>query len=222
MKASALEWQERVVKFLNAGGAKAEAARQFDLGRRTVYRCLAAAKTGTLAPQKSWGKWRKLDPTKLQAHVKKHPAATRKEMQAVFGASEHAVWVRLGQWGFTLKKLMKYRARNKVQRWLVRREREKFPGRSVFYLDACGVDHRQDREFGRAPRGERIDEAVAGKRRARPSFIAASQQGKLVAPLVFQGRCPTEWVDAYWENMLLPELPAGSVIVWDNARFHQA
>ena len=117
---------------------------------------------------------------------------------------------------------MKYRERNEVQRWLFQRELERFNGQPVFYLDECGVDHRLYREFGRAPRGERIYEAVAGKRRERTSIIAASQQGKLVAPLVFQGSCTTEVVDAYFEKVLLPELPPGSVIVLDNARFHQS
>ena len=107
MKAYGLDLRERVVKFLKGGGSKVEAARRFDLGRRTVYRYLAAAQAGTLAPKKSWGKWRKLDPEKLRAHVKKHPAATLKELQTVFGVSHHAVWVRLGQLGFTLKKTHK-------------------------------------------------------------------------------------------------------------------
>jgi transposase len=107
MKAYALDLRERVVKFLNAGGSKAEAARRFDLGRRTVYRYLAAAKHGALAPKTSWGQWRTLDPQKLQAHVKKHPDATLKELQAVFNVSHNAVWVRLGQLGFTLKKTHK-------------------------------------------------------------------------------------------------------------------
>jgi hypothetical protein len=78
------------------------------------------------------------------------------------------------------------------------------------------------REYGRAPRGERIYQAVAGKRRERTSIIAASQPGKLVAPLVFQGSCNTEVVDTYFEKVLLPALPPGSVIVLDNARFHQS
>jgi transposase len=109
-----------------------------------------------------------------------------------------------------------------VQRWLFRRELEKLADRPVFYLDECGVDHRLFRESGRAPRGERIYETVAGKRRERTSIIAASQHDKLVAPLVFQGSCNTEVVDAYFEQVLLPELPPGSVIVLDNARFHQS
>jgi transposase len=107
MKAYALDLRERVIKFLQAGGSKAEAARRFDLGRRTVYRYLAAAKAGGLAPKKSWGKWRRLDPQKLSAHVKAHPDATLKELEMVFGVSHNAVWVRLGQLGFTLKKTHK-------------------------------------------------------------------------------------------------------------------
>jgi len=68
-----------------------------------------------------------------------------------------------------------------VQRWLLRRELEKFEGQPVFYLDECGVDHRLDREDGRAPRGERIYQAVAGKRRERTRIISAAQQGKALA-----------------------------------------
>jgi len=107
MKAYALDLRERVVKFIQGGGSKTEAARRFDLARSSVYRYLDAAQAGTLAPKKSWGHWRKLDPQQLQAHVKTHPDATLKELQTVFGVSHHAIWVRLGQLGFTLKKTHK-------------------------------------------------------------------------------------------------------------------
>jgi hypothetical protein len=59
-------------------------------------------------------------------------------------------------------------------------------------LDECGLDRRLYREHGRAPHGKRIHLAVAGKRQQSISLLAASQQGKLVAPLVFQGSCTTE------------------------------
>ena len=52
--------------------------------------------------------------------------------------------------------------------------------------------------------------------------MAASQKSRLVAPLVFQGSCNPEVVDTYFENVLLPAPPPGSVIVLDNARFHQS
>ena len=92
----------------------------------------------------------------------------------------------------------------------------------MYYLDECGVDHRLYREYGRARRGERIYQAVAGRRRERTSLISASQGNKLVAPLVFQGSCNREVVDTYFEKVLLPALVPGSVIVLDNARFHQS
>jgi transposase len=104
MKAYALELRERVVKFVRGGGSKAEAARRFDLARSSVYRYLDAAQQGALAPKTSWGHWRKLDPQKLQVYVQKHPDATLKELQKAFRVSHHAIWVRLGQLGFTLKK----------------------------------------------------------------------------------------------------------------------
>ena len=92
----------------------------------------------------------------------------------------------------------------------------------MLYLDECGVDHRLYRESGRSQRGQRIYQTVAGKRRERTSIISAAQGSKLVAPLVFQGSCNTEVVDTYFEQVLLPVLPPGSVIVLDNARFHQS
>ena len=117
---------------------------------------------------------------------------------------------------------MKHRERSEVQRWRFQRELEKFNGQPVFYLDECGVDHRLHRESGRAPRGERIYEAVAGKRRGRTSILSASRDGKLVAPFAFQGSGNTEVVEVYLEKVLLPALPPGSVIVLDNASFHHS
>ena len=109
-----------------------------------------------------------------------------------------------------------------MQRWLFRRALEALAGREVFYLDECGVEHRLHQEYGRAPRGERLYAEVAGSRRHRTSIISVSQNARLVAPFVFEGSCNTEVVDTYFEKVLLPALPKGSVIVLDNARFHQA
>ena len=107
MKAYTLDLRERVVKFIQTGGSTAEARRHFALGRSTIYRYLAAVKTNTLAPKTSWGSWRKLDPARLHAHVKKHPDATLAELQTALGVSHNAVWVRLQQLGCTLKKTHK-------------------------------------------------------------------------------------------------------------------
>jgi len=140
MRAYALDLRKRVVKFVSNGGTKAEAARRFALGRRTVYRYLAAAQTGTLSPKTSWGHWRKLDPQKLRAHVRKHPDATLRELQTVFGVSCQAIWVRLRQLGFTLKKTRKLSRRQQVAAvtlpsgtWKIGRPSRLLPGRMRCY-----------------------------------------------------------------------------------------
>ena len=104
MKANSLDLRERIVAHVRAGGSKTGAARLFKVCRKSVCNYLAAERTGTLAPKTSWGSWRKLDPGKLRAHVKKHPDATLGELQAVFKVCQFAIWSRPRQTGFTLKK----------------------------------------------------------------------------------------------------------------------
>jgi hypothetical protein len=98
-------------------------------------------------------------------------------------------------------------------------ELEKLQAQPAFYLDACGVNHRLYHESGRARRGGRIYQSLTGKRQERTSIISASRNGKLVAPLVFQGNWNTALVDVYFERV---RLTAFSVIVLDNARLHQS
>ena len=73
MKAYALDLRERVLKFIQNGGSKVEAARRFDLARSSVYRYLGAAKKGTLAPKKSWGHWRTSTPINSRRTSKNIP-----------------------------------------------------------------------------------------------------------------------------------------------------
>jgi transposase len=104
MRAVTLDTRERVVAFVSRGGSKVEAARVFGICRKSVYNYLAADKAGALEPRKSWGRWRKLDPDKLGAHVKGNQDATLEEMAEHFGVCVSTVWKRLGQMGITLKK----------------------------------------------------------------------------------------------------------------------
>lgn len=77
-------------------------------------------------------------------------------------------------------------------------------------------------EYGRSPRGERIYATISGGNRKRTSIISASKGSKLVAPFVFEGPCNRDVVDVYFEKVLLPAIPKGSVIIMDNASFHKS
>ena len=78
------------------------------------------------------------------------------------------------------------------------------------------------RRYGRAVRGKKVYSSISGKRFARTSMIAGLLGKTLVAPFVFKGYCDTSVVLTWVEKVLLPEIPRGSTIIWDNASFHKS
>jgi len=61
----------------------------------------------------------------------------------------------------------------------------------------------------------------SGHRQARISFIAALDQGHLIAPMVFTDSCNHAVFTAWLERFLVPMLKPGQTVILDNARFHQ-
>ena len=104
MKAYSLDLRERILRYVRDGGRKTDAARQFNVGRDTVYRYLRADANGTLEPKTPRRRWRKLDPQKLAGHVAEHADATLEEIGEVFGVSVSCVWAALRKLELTLKK----------------------------------------------------------------------------------------------------------------------
>ena len=90
------------------------------------------------------------------------------------------------------------------------------------YVDETGFDSVLVRRYARAKRGIQVMANISGKRYARTSIIAGLQNNTIIAPLVFKGYCDTDVVLTWVKEVLLPELPRGSVIIWDNASFHKS
>lgn len=47
-------------------------------------------------------------------------------------------------------------------------------------------------------------------------------QGKLVAPLTFEGSCNRQVFETWLEEMLIPKLKPGQTVILDNATFHKS
>ncbi|MDR0273909.1 MAG: transposase [Burkholderiaceae bacterium] len=60
------------------------------------------------------------------------------------------------------------------------------------------------------------------QQRPRTSLIGGYREHKLMVPMLFEGACNTEVFNQWLEHMLLPQLASGSVLVLDNASFHQS
>lgn len=81
--------------------------------------------------------------------------------------------------------------------------------------------HRLYREYGRAPRGEKIYAEITGSRKGRTGVLGAYDGEKLVSPITFEGSCNSERFNAWLETDLLPAIDEGSICVLDNATFHK-
>lgn len=90
------------------------------------------------------------------------------------------------------------------------------------YLDESGINRYIYRNYGRSLKGEKIFGEISGNRFARESFISALSNGKLLAPMCFQGTCNTELFNIWLRKVLIPELNPGSVLILDNASFHRS
>jgi transposase len=75
---------------------------------------------------------------------------------------------------------------------------------------------------GRAPVGERVPEAVPRNRGTVTTMIASLTLRGLVALMTLEGGTTTDVFHAYVEQVLVPELRAGDVVVMDNLAAHKA
>lgn len=70
--------------------------------------------------------------------------------------------------------------------------------------------------------GSRHYEAHPGHYKKRISMIGGLCNQSFMAPFMFQGHCNTTMFELYIEQILLPKLKIGMVVVIDNASFHKS
>jgi len=97
---------------------------------------------------------------------------------------------------------------------------QKYGSQNIVYFDESGFAAESYRPHGWAPRGQRVFGSISGNNRKATNLIMAQRKNEWLAPMLFTGSCHTETVNQWLEKMLLPELTDPSVIVMDNARFH--
>ena len=99
-----VDLRKRVVSCVESGGSKAEAARRFEVSRKTVYSWLAL---DDLSPKPHPKHTRKVDKHALKRHVQEYPDATLSERAQVFGVAPNTIWYHLKQMKFSRKKNFK-------------------------------------------------------------------------------------------------------------------
>jgi transposase len=94
------------------------------------------------------------------------------------------------------------------------------PSRLVF-IDETWAKTNMTRTHGRAPRGERLVAKVPHGRWRTLTFLAALRHDRLDAPCVIDGPINGESFLAYVEQVLVPALRPGDIVIIDNLGSHK-
>ncbi len=88
------------------------------------------------------------------------------------------------------------------------------------YLDESGFELETFRPYAWSPRGQKVHGERNACKRPRTSLIAAKCGKKFLAPILFQGSTNSFLFNHWLEHHLLKELEIPSILILDNARFH--
>ena len=89
------------------------------------------------------------------------------------------------------------------------------------FLDETGSTTNLLRRYGRAPRGARVHDHAPCGRWQTSTFLAALRVTGLTAPGVFDGAIDGESFRAYIDQILVPTLQPGDIVIADNLGAHK-
>jgi transposase len=93
--------------------------------------------------------------------------------------------------------------------------------RQYVFLDECGVTTDLLRRYGRSPRGYRLRDHAPCGHWETSTVIAALRLDAVTAPAVFDGPIDNASFRAYVDQVLVPTLRPGDVVVLDNLAVHK-
>jgi len=77
------------------------------------------------------------------------------------------------------------------------------------------------RKNGRAPKGERLRAGVPHGHWKTTTFVAGLRLTGMTAPMVLDGPINGQWFQAYVDQVLVPTLSPGDIVVMDNLGSHK-
>jgi transposase len=89
------------------------------------------------------------------------------------------------------------------------------------FLDESGASTQMTRNYGRAPRGERVREGTPQGHWRTLTLLAALTTKGLQAPMTIESATDGDVFLAYLEHVLCPGLEPGQVVVMDNLSAHK-
>jgi transposase len=92
----------------------------------------------------------------------------------------------------------------------------------LVFIDETGLSTKMARRYGRAPRGERCRSGVPHGHWKTTTFTGALRLSGMTAPMLLDGAMNGIAFRAYVEQVLVPTLRPGDVVIMDNLPAHKA
>jgi transposase len=215
----------------NREGSRRKLAARFSVNTSTITRLLQLRRqTGSFEPRPHGGG---IAPTldqdgldRLRELVEEDPDATLEAHKQGLGISGSImiVWRGLRKLDITVKKKSPHASERdtaevRKKRRSFRREVKPIEPKRLVFVDETGVTTALTPTYGRAPRGERV-EASAPASWESVTVIAALGLDGVRAPLAFPGSLNAATFESYVEQVLVPALRWGDVVVFDNLSSH--
>lgn len=91
----------------------------------------------------------------------------------------------------------------------------------LVFIDETWTTTNMARKNGRAPKGERLRAGVPHGHWKTTTFVAGLRLTGMTAPMVLDGPINGRWFQAYVDQILVPTLSPGDIVVMDNLGSHK-
>lgn len=88
------------------------------------------------------------------------------------------------------------------------------------YVDETGIDTFIYREYGWSLKGTKVCGKINGKKYKRVNIVAGICGSTIIGEMDYACTMNSNFFEAWFEKLLIPELKVGQTIVMDNASFH--
>jgi transposase len=234
MKAYSQDLRKRILDTVHRGdGSLRQIARRFLVSVSFVTRLLQLQRsTGSLEPRPHGGGNPAVlgpeDLEQLRELIRQQPDATLEECRQRLGVSCSLMAISRALRKLGLPRKKKIPRAQDQDRPDVQERRQEFcaklagvdPRRLVF-VDESGANTAMTRTHGRAPVGQRVYTNTPGRWESITMTCGMRLSG-VTAPLAFRGATNTDIFESYVEDVLVPELKPGDVVIWDNLKPHKS
>ncbi|MFZ0871595.1 MAG: IS630 family transposase [Rhodanobacter sp.] len=231
-----MDLRTRVLGAVADGASGRRVGDRFGVSAASVSRWRALERTQGDASPKAVGGDRRSQKTETHAPailsaVEETPDITIEELRQALAktnvvVSYGALWRFLDRHKITRKKKSAH-ASEQDRPDVVKRREDWFEGQldldpeRLVFIDETWASTNMARRYGRAPRGQRLRMSIPHGHWKTTTFVGALRLTGMTAPMVLDGPINSRAFQAYVDQVLVPELKPGDVVIMDNLGSHK-